>query len=95
MLLLTTEDLGALFQYKDGVSSYLTSMWASPMLRERRPVGRLSFNMGLHIPVKDDVFILKRGPGPKCPQDLSNSQHSHCYMDTGPDIQLEGIEREP
>ena len=35
---------------------------AIPMLKIRRPNGRLIFNMGIAIPSKT-VFILRRGPG--------------------------------
>ena len=44
------------------VSSYLTSIWATPMLKERRLVRRLSVNMGLPIPVRQHLYI-KTGPG--------------------------------
>ena len=43
------------------VSSYLTSIWATPMLKERRPVGRLFFNMGLPILVRRRLNI-ETGP---------------------------------
>ena len=39
------------------VSSFLTSIWTNPMLKERRPVGRLFFNMGLPIPVRRRLYI--------------------------------------
>ena len=41
------------------VSSYLISIWATPMLQERRPVGRFFFNTGLSIPYR---LYIETGP---------------------------------
>ena len=41
--------------------SYLTSIWASPMLMERRPVGRLFFNMESPISERWRLYI-ETGP---------------------------------
>ena len=44
------------------VSSYLTSVWATPMLKERWPVGHLFFGMVLPILVRQCLYI-ETGPG--------------------------------
>ena len=43
------------------VTSYHISVWATPMLKGRRPVGRLFFNMELPIPVRRRRYI-ETGP---------------------------------
>ena len=48
------------FQYKDAVLSSLTGM-ANIMLKERRPAGRLFFNMELPIQVRRRLYI-ETGP---------------------------------
>ena len=48
------------FQNKYTVSAYLTGIGIS-MLKERWPVGRLFFNMGLPIPVRRRLYI-ETGP---------------------------------
>ena len=43
------------------VTSHHISIWATPMLKGRRPVGRLFFNMELPIPVRRRLYI-ETGP---------------------------------
>ena len=51
------------------------------MLKIRRPLGRLIFNMGIAIPGKT-VFLIETGPW--CPLQSSTLQIKAEYTETGP-----------
>ena len=62
----TADGISVVFQGPVSIRKTVFPGMGIPMLKIRRPVGRLIFNMGIAIPGKT-VFLIETAPWPRCP----------------------------